>query len=76
MKLLLAAACVSLLGVGAAAAAEDQNATGKAQSEYPGTSQPGTIAAPMGKPDSGSKSAKQKQSAPGVNSNAGTTSDP
>jgi hypothetical protein len=76
MKAILMAAILSVLGMTAAQAAEDQNVTGKAESQHPGTSQPGTTAAPNAKPDAGSLSAKQKQSEPGVNSNSGATANP
>ncbi len=76
MKILMTAALVSVLGISVAFAAEDQNMTGKAKSEHPGTSQPGATTAPTAKPDAGSLSAKQKQSEPGVNSNSGTTTNP
>ena len=42
MKAILMAAILSVLGMTAALAAEDQNVTGKAEAQHPGTSQPGT----------------------------------
>ncbi|HVT30448.1 MAG TPA: hypothetical protein VHE81_20725 [Lacipirellulaceae bacterium] len=76
MKTIMIAALASVLGISVAFAAEDQNVTGKAEAEHPGTSQPGTTAAPTSKPDAGSLSAKQKQSEPGVNANSGSTAHP
>jgi hypothetical protein len=76
MKAILTAAMISVFGMTAALAAEDQNMTGKAESQHPGTSQPGTTATPNAKPDAGSLSAKQKESEPGVNSNSGSTANP
>jgi hypothetical protein len=76
MKAILTAAAVSVFTLTSAFAAEDQNVTGKARAEHPGTTQPGETATPNAKPDAGSISAKQKQTEPGVNANSGTTANP
>jgi hypothetical protein len=77
MKAMIMGALMIAASAGLAMAAEDNNVTGKAAQDNPGTTSGGSTATPNAKPDSSSLSAKQMQTQPGANgASSGTTSTP
>jgi hypothetical protein len=77
MKALLIGAAALTLSAGLALAADDNNATGKASSDHPGTMSGGSTDTPTAKPDQSSLSGKQMENQPGANgASSGTTGMP